>query len=91
MPLFFETTCAKRKRVSGQLWLSALKNLVAIKEECLSLLGLQSHKKSSNSEGARLEMSLFCVDLMLNDPKAEIHTELQPRKLKDKNISHKLI
>jgi hypothetical protein len=37
-------------------------------QEYLSPLGLLSHKKSFNSEGVRLEMSLSCVDLMWNDP-----------------------
>jgi hypothetical protein len=39
-------------------------------QKYLCQLGLQSHKKSFNSEGVGLEMSLFCVYLMWNDPYA---------------------
>jgi hypothetical protein len=52
--------------------MSGLKNLVAINskiwQEYVFPFGLQSHKKSFNFEGVGLEMSLFCVDLMWNDP-----------------------
>jgi hypothetical protein len=34
-------------------------------------IGTTVSQKSFNSEGVGLEMSLFCVDLMWNDPAAE--------------------
>jgi hypothetical protein len=73
MPLFLRQLLLK-KWVFWQLHFSSLKNLVAVKQQnlagiliCIGIIISQSF----SSEGVGLEMSLFSVDLMWNDPNAK--------------------